>query len=249
MILNEGERLDYVNENLSLIQNEEGLTFGTDALLLAAYCYGRRKNGIELGGGSGIISMLLLARGKLESCLCLEVQEEYVRLIKRNAELNGLSDRLTAVLGDVRDFRPGSECELVYSNPPYMKADSGRRCENDKKNIARHEVFGTILDFCKCASVSVKYGGSFLVVYRPDRMCDLIWALRECGLEPKRMTLVHADTESQPSMLLCEAKRGGKSGMKLTRPLFLYNNRAHTEESDDLKYILAEGVFPPDFEK
>ncbi len=249
MILKDGERLDYVNENLSLIQNKEGLTFGTDALLLAAYCYGKRKSGIELGGGSGIISMLLLARQKLEKCLCLEIQEEYAELIRRNADINGLSDRLTALLCDVRDYTPDSECELVFSNPPYMKADSGRRCESSKKNIARHEVFGTILDFCKCASRSVKYGGSFMVVYRPDRMCDLIAALREGGLEPKRMTLVYADTLSQPSMLLCEAKKGGKSGLKLTRPLFLYRDREHREESDDLKYILTEGVFPPDFEK
>ena len=82
------ERCDFVNDSLKLIQNTEGLTFGTDALLLAGYITGKRAAGCELGGGSGIISMLLLTREKLKEALALEVQEEYAALIEKNAELN-----------------------------------------------------------------------------------------------------------------------------------------------------------------
>ena len=49
MELYENERLDYVNDNLSLIQNKDGLTFGTDALLLAGYISGGYKTGVEIG--------------------------------------------------------------------------------------------------------------------------------------------------------------------------------------------------------
>lgn len=249
MILKDGERLDYVNDDLSLIQNKEGLTFGTDALLLAGYCSGKKKLGIELGGGSGIISMLLLTRKKIERCICLEIQPEYAELISRNAELNNLSDRLTTVCTDIREYAAEGECDIVYSNPPYMKADSGRRNESDKKNIARHEVFGEINDFCLAAKRLLKYGGSFLVVYRPDRMCDLIASLRENQLEPKRITFVLADKNSAPSMMLLEAKKGGKSGLKLTRPLIIYTDEGHTEYSEDMEFIMKEGVFPPYFDK
>lgn len=249
MILKDGERLDYVNDDLSLIQNKEGLTFGTDALLLAGYCSGKKRLGVELGGGSGIISMLLLARKKIEGCICLEIQPDYAELISRNAELNNLGDRLVTVCTDIREFRSEEECDLVYSNPPYMKADSGRRNESDKKNIARHEVFGGINDFCLTAKRLLKYGGSFLVVYRPDRMCDLISALRENSLEPKRITFVQADKNSAPSMLLLEAKKGGKSGLKLTRPLIIYTDEGHKEYSEDMEFIMREGVFPPAFDK
>ena len=62
MELLKNERLDYVNDSLSLIQKTDGLTFGTDALLLAGYVRGRSKLGLEIGGGTGIISMLLLTR-------------------------------------------------------------------------------------------------------------------------------------------------------------------------------------------
>ena len=71
------ERCDFVNDNLKLIQKTDGLTFGTDALLLAGYINGKYKRGCEIGSGSGIISLLLITREKIGSCVALEVQEEY----------------------------------------------------------------------------------------------------------------------------------------------------------------------------
>ena len=94
MTIYENERIDYVNDSLSLIQKTDGLTFGTDALLLAGYANGKYEKAAEIGGGSGIISMLMLARGKISTADAIEVQEEYADLIRRNAELNRLTDRL-----------------------------------------------------------------------------------------------------------------------------------------------------------
>ena len=249
MELKAGERIDFVNDDLELIQNTEGLTFGTDALLLAGYIEGRHKYGIELGGGSGIISMLLLSRKKIDRITALEVQGEYAELIARNAEHNKLSDRLFAVHMDARDFKPEAECDMVFSNPPYMKADGGRSCDNDKKNIARHEMNGSIYDFAESGAKMLKYGGYMAMVYRPDRLTDLIAAYRDAGVEPKRMTFVHANPSAVPSMVLIEGKRGGKSGMKLTRPLFIYRDTTNTEYSDDMNYIMENGAFPKGFGK
>ncbi len=247
MELKKNERLDYVNDDIELIQNTEGLTFGTDALLLAGYINGKYNSGAELGGGTGIISMLLLARKKIGRIDCIEIQEEYAELIKRNAEHNGFADRLCAICADVREHRPERECEIVFSNPPYMKAASGRSNADGKKNIARHEVAGTIYDFCKSAARSLKYGGSFAAVYRPDRLIDLIDAMRSSGLEPKRMTLVHANEKSEPSMVLVEAKKGGKCGLKFTKPLLIYKNTDNKEYSEDMAFIMDEGSFPKEY--
>ena len=247
MELKKNERLDYVNDDIELIQNTEGLTFGTDALLLAGYVSGKYKSAIELGGGTGIISMLLLARGKTEKVDCLEIQEEFTELIGRNAEHNGLGERLRAICTDVRDYRPERECELIYTNPPYMKTTSGKSNLDDKKNIARHEVAGTIYDFCKAGGKMLKYGGTFAVVYRPDRLIDLIDALRGAGLEPKRMTYVHANQNSEPSMVLIEAKKGGKCGLKLTKPLLIYKNTDNKDYSEDMNFIMENGSFPKEY--
>ena len=243
------ERCDYVNDKLKLIQQTDGLTFGTDALLLAGYINGKYNRGCELGSGSGIISMLLLAREKLRVATALEVQEEYASLTARNAELNGLADRLETVNTDLREYRGDGEFDLVYTNPPYMKVNSGKKNELDKKNIARHEVCGDISDFCKSARKMLKYGGCFAAVYRQDRLIDLIAAMRESKIEPKRITFVHADTDSEPSMALMEGKAGGRSGLLVTKPLIIYKDKTHKTYTDDMNYIMENGSFPSAFKR
>jgi tRNA1Val (adenine37-N6)-methyltransferase len=247
MQLYENERCDEVNSSLSLIQKTDGLLFGTDALLLAAYPDARYSRGIELGGGTGIVSMLLLSRGKLGTVECVEAQEEYFELIKRNTELNGLQGKLIPVLADIREYAPRAEFDVAFSNPPYMKLDSGKRNTSDKKNIARHEVKGDVRDFANAARRYLKFGGSFVVVYRPDRLIDLISALREESLEPKRASLVFADKDSQPSMILIEAKKGGKSGLKFTKPFIIYRDKEHKEYTDDMNFVMENGSFPEEF--
>ncbi|MBQ7363617.1 MAG: methyltransferase [Clostridia bacterium] len=247
MKLKDGERVDVVNDRLSLIQNKEGLTFGTDALLLAGYISGSFSRALELGSGSGIISMLLLARDKAMHVDALEVQGSYAELTERNAEYNSLSDRLTAIHTDIREYKAAAEYDCVFTNPPYMKATSGKMNGSSMKAIARHELSGDIYDFCSSASRLLKFGGSFFAVYRPDRLTDLIDAMRASKTEPKRMTFVHADTLSSPSMVLVEGRRGGRCGLKLTRPLIIYTDGGHGEYTDDMNYIMETGNFPEDF--
>ncbi len=247
MELKQGERLDYVNDSLSLIQDPEGLTFGTDALLLAGYMENGYNAALELGAGTGIISMLALKREKIKTVRALEIQEEFVDLIQRNAEYNGLEDMLFPTLSDVREFRGNGEYDCVYTNPPYMRADSGRLNLSSKKTIARHELFGGIEDFVSAGARALKWGGSFYAVYRTDRLIDLICVMRKHGIEPKRMTYVHADTGSQPSMVLIEGRRGGASGLKVTRPLIIYKDKEHKEYTPDMQYIMDFGIFGEGF--
>ena len=247
MLLSDKERLDIVNDNLSLIQNTEGLTFGTDALLLAGYVTGKHSRMLELGAGTGIISMLLLTRGKAERVTALEIQEEYAALIERNSVLNSLTDSLTVINTDLRDYKCSSEYDAVFTNPPYMRSDTGRSNLSDKKTVARHEVHGGIYDFLKCAARALRFGGSFYAVYRTDRLIDLIDAMRKTGIEPKRMTFVHADAKSEPSMALIEGRRGGKCSLKVTRPLIIYTSEEHKDYTEDMNYIMNEGSFGKEY--
>ena len=193
------ERLDYVNDSLSLIQKTDGLTFGTDALLLAGYVRGRSKTGLEIGGGTGIISMLLATRGKIDKIDTVEVQAEYAELIERNIRLNSLGEKMTAICSDVRSLKKSGEYDIVFSNPPYMKADTGKHNESDAKCAARHEMNGDIGELIRAGAGLLKWGGMLTAVYRPDRLIDILSAMRDSGVEPKRMTFVHAGASSKPS--------------------------------------------------
>ena len=248
-LLKENERLDEVNDKLRLIQKTDGLTFGTDALLLAAFAAKPASRALELGGGSGIISLLLAARERFSHIDCLEIQKPYAELIERNARLNALEERITAICADARTFPERTDMgsyDAVFSNPPYMTTNSGASCENDAKEIARHEHFGGIADFTDAASRALKYGGAFYIVFRPERLTDLFAACRASRLEPKRLCFVSARGELPPSIVLLEARRGGKAGLFVTPPLVLTQNGRDT---DDMTYILENGKFPPAFER
>lgn len=246
-VLLEHERIDKVNDNIELIQRTDGLTFGTDALLLAAYIDESSGRALEIGGGTGIISLLCLTRNKFDTVECCEVQKTFADIISRNALINRLENRLNVAHTDVRMLEADKPFDAIFTNPPYMKSTSGRANENSGKNAARHEINGGIADFCLSAKRLLKFGGSFYAVYRPDRLADLIAAMKDAGIEPKRMTFVHADEESEPSMVLVEGRMGGGSGMRVTRPLIIYKDKAHKEECSDMKYILECGCFPTDF--
>lgn len=241
------ERIDLVNDRLSLIQKTDGLTFGTDALLLAGFIGTGYKNALELGSGSGIISMLVLTRGKALHVDALEVQDEYALLTNRNAELNSLQNSLSAFNIDLREYTADSQYDLIFSNPPYMKASSGKANKESKKNVARHEIKGGIFDFLECAKRNLKYGGDFYCVYRPDRMIDLVFAMRECGIEPKRLCPVYANTNSKPSMILVEGRMGGKPSLKYTKPFIIYKDEENKEYTSDMAFLMEAGMFPPEY--
>lgn len=240
-ILQDNERLDVVNEKITLIQKKDGLTFGTDAFLLASFIKPLSKGkAVEIGAGTGIISLLLAARDRFSEILALEIQKDFASLAQRNVTYNNFDNKIKILCKDATKATAldiEGEADVVFTNPPYMKTDSGKRNQSEYKYIARHEVCGDINDFCASAFRMLKHGGKFYVVWRPDRLTDLIFTLRANRLEPKIITMVHADTKSVASMMLVSATKGGASGMILTPPLILYKNEEKTEMSEEAKKI------------
>ena len=246
------ERLDVVNEQIRLIQKKQGLTYGTDAFLLASYIRtSPAARAVDLGSGTGIIPLLLMARGKASQIYAVEIQECFADLIARNAALNGFADRITPICRDLRDLNTtdlGGEVDLVFSNPPYMRCDRGKRNESQEKYIARHEVHGGIGDFCAAAARVLRYGGKFVTVWRPDRLNELLYALHASGMEAKRMTFVHADAHAEPCAVLTEAVKGGAPAVRISPPLLLYRNErgenGTRELTDEARLIYKNCTFP-----
>ena len=235
------ERLDEINENLSLIQLKTGLTFGTDSYLLSAFSRAKKSGvALELGGGTGVVSLLSASREKYKKIYCAEIQPYFADLIGRNASLNSLDGKVLPTLADVRDLRVesfGGEVDAIFSNPPYMTIESGKNSDSPEMNIARRELNGTIDDFCHSAEKLLKFGGYFTVVYRPDRFAELIFALKSHSLEPKRAVIVYPSVEDKPCLTLVEAKKGGAAGLEFSRPLIIYSDKKSCTYTDDMNAV------------
>lgn len=238
-----------INDNITLFQNEGSLAYGTDAYLLSAYIRRQTKEkACEFGAGSGVISLLLAARGKFSHITALEIQEKIAKIAVRNVELNGFSEKIDVLCRDVRELEASlnGTFGVVFSNPPYMSTTSGKLNMNEADSISRHEVHGGIRAFCASASRLLKYGGLFYAVYRPDRLSELLYACKSSELEPKRMTLVYPTVGHAPCLVLLEAKKNGAEGMMVTKPLIIYKEglpQTNENYTDDMKYIYQNGAF------
>jgi tRNA1Val (adenine37-N6)-methyltransferase len=233
--------------NITITESKETQLFGTDALLLAAYI---RKNpsatALELGSGSGVISIILAKRGYFKKIKAVEKQEELVSICKDNIKCNGVSEIIEPMCADVRELNPSefAGTTVVFANPPYMKLGDGKESPDLSKQMARHELFGGIYEFSLVAGRILKTGGKLYVVYRPDRLETLMSAMKENGFAVKRMTFVSADERHEPSSVLVEAIRGGKEGLYVTPNLFLTKDGKETE---DAAYVYENGSFPKHF--
>lgn len=236
------ERLDKINENLSLIQDKNGLTFGTDAYLLASFVKSKAGVGADFGSGTGVASLLCLSKEKFKIVYAVEVQEKFAKLTERNAKINDFENRVTVFSKDVREISPDDTngwIDTVISNPPYLKAEEGFANKTNEMNIARRELNGTIYDFCAAANRILRHGGLFYAVYRPDRTAELLHAMKENTLEPKRIVTVYPDTSSKPSLILVEGKKGASPSLVHSRPLFIYKDGTRTY-TDDMDKIYTE---------
>lgn len=223
----EDERIDDLQRNgYRIIQKKKGFCFGMDAVLLSGFAQVREgERAIDLGTGTGIIPILLKAKTAGDHFIGLEIQEEVAEMAARSVSLNHLGDQVEIVRGDIREASQlfgRASFDVVTSNPPYMNDQHGLKNPDMLKAISRHEVLCTLDDVCREAAALLKPGGRFYMVHRPHRLAEIISALKQYKLEPKRMKLVHPFVDKEANMVLIEAVRGGKSMMKVEAPVIVY---------------------------
>jgi tRNA1Val (adenine37-N6)-methyltransferase len=213
---------------LKFYQSRRGYRFSLDAILLAYFAtVGQNEKIADLGTGNGVIPLILMRRVPSLSILGVEVQDDLTDRARRNVEMNRVQERIQIVQGDVRaiaQIAAPESFDAVLCNPPYRHPGSGRVSPSAEKKIARHEILGALKDFLKAGAYLLRVNGRMSLVYPAVRTVDLLQGMRGAGLEPKRLRLVHSQTDAEASLMLAEGVKGGKSGVKIMAPLVIYEH-------------------------
>ena len=235
--LKENERIDDLElKKLKIIQNIDGFCFGMDSVLLANFAKNIKKNSkvLDLGTGTGIISILLCGKTELKKITGVEIQEEVYEMAKRSCILNNLQDRIEVINKNILELiqmYPKGTFDVIVTNPPYKKKDTGLINKNEKKVISRHEITANLEDFIKIASELVKDKGEFYMVHRPERLVDIMSLMRKYKIEPKVLKYICSNINKEPKLVLIKGIRNAKPFLKVEKNLYVYNEKGkYTDE-------------------
>lgn len=219
-----------------LLQADSRFRLSTDSMVCAAFArFPRHASVADLGCGSGALAMLLLASDDTLRLTGIELDRQSAAMAAENAKQ--CPDRFSVIHGDLRHIRqllPAGSMDCCISNPPYFPAGSGKQAEGPLGR-ARSEETLSLAQLTEAAAWLLPTGGRFVLVHRPERLADLIWELRKAQLEPKRLRFVRHNQGSLVSLVLLEARKGGRAGLTCEPDLILF--APDGTETDEYKTI------------
>ena len=229
-LLCRGESLDALGPSgLKVIQRVRGFRHSMDALLLAHFGAPRPTDRVlDLGCGNGAITLLLAHRHPCLQIVGLEIQPALASRARRGAQLNGLQDRVEIVEGDLRrieELLPPAGFDVILCNPPYREVGRGRLNPDPEIRQAKHELSATLPEVIVAIRYALAPKGRASLVYHASRLGDLLTRLRSERMEPKLLWPVHSFPGADAELVLVEARREGRPGLRILAPLFVYQAR------------------------
>ena len=235
--LKENERIDDLEyKGLKIIQNKGGFCFGIDSILLSDFAKDIKKGAkvLDLGTGTGIIATLLCGKTQLSEITGIEVQKEVYEMAKRSIQLNHLEDRFKIIQDNILNLNNHFEkntFDAIVTNPPYKKKETGVQNEDTRKLISRHEIEANLEDFIKISKDMLKDKGEFYIVYRPERLVDLLSLMRKYKIEPKKIRFVYSNVNAVSKLVLVQGVKNARPFLKLEPNLYIYDeNGNYTDE-------------------
>lgn len=236
--LNDDEHIEELGNSLNIIVSNSH-HFTTDTILLADFSNPKNTDKcVDLGSGCGTIPFIWARDNKCSIIHAVEIQEDACILMQKSIIKNNLEDKIKVMHSNLNKLNGKILFEyfdVVSCNPPYKPLGTGITNLHQGKTIARHEKECTILDVTKAASKLLRFKGKLCLCLRPERLCDVIYAMRSVNIEPKRLRFVHQRENKEPKLFLIEGKKGCSKDIRVMPPLFIEDDRG--EFSEEMKKI------------
>lgn len=214
------ERLeDLFIDNLKIYQDDDKYCFTSDAILLSRFIEAKQGEVVaDFCSGSGIVGLNFFAlnKEKVKSVTLFELQKPLFDLSMKSVKINGLEHIFDGVNGKIQDIdeKYKGAFSLILCNPPYIKKGCGYKIPDEEIALCKVEEQLSLSELMVSVSFALKNGGRVVFCHRVDRICDLLYEMREKGIEPKRIQIVLSN-ENKPYLVLVEGVKGAKPGLKV----------------------------------
>jgi len=228
--LKKDEKIDDLElNNLKIIQNKKWFKFGIDSILLSDFAKSIKNKSkvLDIGTGTGIISILLTEKTNLEKIWGIEVQKDIAEMASRSVELNDLNNKIEILndnINNINNYFNNSFFDAIITNPPYQKNNTGLKSQNEKHLISRHEIECSLEDIIEKSFKILKDKGEFYMVHRPERLADIMFLMKKYKIEPKELRFVYPKMGEKANLILIKGVKNANEFLKVDVPLIIYNN-------------------------
>lgn len=227
--------LDSIRD-IKLYQPRAGYRFSVDSLLIFNFVNLPRATRIaDLGAGSGIIGILLAKKYDKSTVSLFEIQSNLFECARKNIEINSLQERVEALNVDIKEIPSlypslRSNFDIVVSNPPFRKIRSGLINPDEQKAMARHEIAIDLQGIVTASEFLLGPGGRLFIIYHPSRLSEVVITFKKKGIEAKKLQFIHSNIFTEAKIVLVEGVKGGRTGLKVEKPFFIYDEEGRYSE-------------------
>ena len=231
----EDETLDtFYLGRILVLQKKRGYRFSVDAPLLADFIQAKPSDEVlELGAGSGVISLLLSIK-PVKHITAVEIQDSLADLARRNVKINNLEKKISVVQEDLRRYQPAQKYDVIFSNPPYIKKGEGHLSLSEEKSVAKHELKCDIFTVMKKTAELLRREGRAYFIFQAKRKNDLYQAAEKSGMMIDSIRFIHPREGRPPNLLLASCNFSSRQKTVLP-PFILYDKKgAYTPEAEEI---------------
>ena len=164
----------------------------------------------------------------------VEIQKEVYEMAKKSIELNKLENKFKIINDNILNLNKYFEnntFDVIVTNPPYKKNNTGIKNEDKRKLISRHEIEANLDDFIRISKNMLKDKGELYIVHRPERLVDLFVTMRKYKIEPKKIRMVYSNVNAVSKLVLVQGVKNAKPFLKVEKNLYIYDkNGNYTDE-------------------
>lgn len=234
MVLKQNERFDkLIKENINIIQSKEVFSFSLDAVLLADFVKIPNRAQLKIidaCSGNGAVALMLSAK-TTHKIMAIEYQERLADMANRTVIYNHLQNKIEVIHDDYKNclsYIKADSVDIISCNPPYFQESSHFLAHHSKYYaIARHEIKITLSEWIAVSAKLLKMGGKLFFVHRPERLSEIFEVLKQYQLEPKVMQFVQPKVDKEANMVLIEAVKCGKVGLKIKPTIVVFDENNH----------------------
>jgi tRNA1Val (adenine37-N6)-methyltransferase len=191
--------MTFTFKQFSVNQDRCAMKIGTDGVLLGAWTplINNPYNVLDIGAGTGILSLMLAQRSNAEQIDAIEIDEDAYEQCVENFEASPWGDKLFCFHAGLDEFveEPEDEYDLIISNPPFYTDDF--KSPTTSRDLARFEDALPFKELIEAAALLLSDNGIFSVIIPYKEEEQFVSMCKELDLFPLKITRVKGTPTSE----------------------------------------------------